>query len=51
VGDEVRHTAFDGERITMPDLMRTYGKRLEGEERERYLAAPIHYKLREFLSG
>lgn len=49
-GDEVRWTPFDGERITMPELMRTYGKKLAGEERKRYLAAPIHHKLRTFLS-
>ena len=50
-GDEVAYLPFDGARITMPDLMRTYGKRLEGDERERYLSAPIHHKLREFLGG
>jgi MOSC domain-containing protein YiiM len=49
-GDAVRYLPFAGPRVTMPDLMRTYGRKLEGEERQRYLAAPIHHKLRAFLS-
>lgn len=49
VGEDVGYIPFEGNRITMPDLMRTYGRKLEGDERERYLSAPIHYKLREFL--
>ncbi|MDB5526258.1 MAG: hypothetical protein JWM58_4021 [Rhizobium sp.] len=50
-GDEVRLLPYAGERVTMPELMRTYGHKLEGEERARYLAAPIHCKLRNFLEG
>jgi MOSC domain-containing protein YiiM len=48
-GDPVSYAPYQGERITMPELMRTFGKRLEGDERERYLSAPIHFKLRDFL--
>ena len=50
-GDAVEHKPFDGTRITMPDLMRTHGKKIEGEELARYLAAPLHDKLRAFLTG
>jgi MOSC domain-containing protein YiiM len=50
-GDAVCYTPYEGERITMPELMRTFGHKLEGEERARYLSAPIHYKLRNFLNG
>lgn len=49
-GDTVRYTPFGGPRITMPDLMRTYGRKLQGDELARYLAAPIHHKLRAFLT-
>lgn len=50
-GDEVRLMPFGGERITMPDMLRTSGQRLAGEKRVRYLAAPIHARLRAFLEG
>lgn len=50
-GEGVRYVPYQGGRITLPELMRTNGQRLEGEERARYLAAPIHFKLRAFLEG
>lgn len=50
-GQTVAYHRHDGERILMPELMATYGKRLEGVERERYLSAPIHHKLRAFLTA
>lgn len=50
-GDGVSHTAFEGNRITMPELIRTFGRKLEGAELARYLAAPIHGKLRAFLTA
>jgi len=48
-GDSVNWIAYDGERITMPDMFRTYRQKLEGVELARYLSAPIHHKLRAFL--
>lgn len=51
VGDPVEYLPYAGQRITMPDLMRTYRLKLEGEERARYLSAPIHYKLRAQLEA
>jgi MOSC domain-containing protein YiiM len=48
-GCDVVYTPYAGERITMPELMGTFGRRLEGDERARYLSAPIHHKLRAFL--
>jgi MOSC domain-containing protein YiiM len=51
VGDDISYIPFQGDRITMPDLMRTYSKKLDGEELARYLAAPIHHKLRAFLTA
>lgn len=45
-GTEVTYQPFDGVRVTMPEMMRTFGRRLSPDDRARYLAAPIHYKLR-----
>ena len=50
-GDPVQYMAYTGVRLTMPELLRTFGQRLEGEERARYLSAPIHFKLRAFLEA
>ncbi|NEJ96125.1 MOSC domain-containing protein [Rhizobium ruizarguesonis] len=48
-GMPVEHQAFAGEKVTMPELMETFGGRLSETDRARYLAAPIHYKLRAML--
>jgi MOSC domain-containing protein YiiM len=50
-GDSVSLAAFDGERVTMPEMIRSFGKKLQGAELARYLTAPIHYKLRAFLEN
>ena len=50
-GDSVGHAGFDGERVTMPELIRSFGRKLQGAELARYLAAPIHHKLRAFLES
>ncbi|WLR99211.1 MOSC domain-containing protein [Shinella sumterensis] len=50
-GDPATYTAFDGEPVTMPELLRTYGRNLSEEDRLRYLAAPISDKLRAALTG
>lgn len=42
---------WGGERVTMPELLATFGKRLEGAERERQLATPINARIRAFLTG
>jgi len=47
----VTYTPFDGEPVTMPELLRTYGRNLSEENRLRYLAAPISDKLRAALTG
>ncbi|MDO3435756.1 MOSC domain-containing protein [Rhizobium sp. CBN3] len=48
-GMPVEHRPFVGEKVTMPELMRTFGRRLSEPDRAQYLAAPIHYKLRAML--
>ena len=50
-GDAVTYTPFPGEPVTMPELLRTYGRNLSDEDRIRYLAAPINDKLRAALTG
>jgi MOSC domain-containing protein YiiM len=45
-GTPVEYRPFGGARVKMPELMATFGRRLSEEDRARYLAAPIHYKLR-----
>ncbi|MBB3645082.1 MOSC domain-containing protein YiiM [Rhizobium sp. BK619] len=48
-GTPVEYQPFPGERVMMPELMETFGRRLSEADRARYLAAPIHYKLRAIL--
>ncbi|WP_137156900.1 MOSC domain-containing protein [Rhizobium sp. FKL33] len=48
-GDPVDYTPFAGDRISMPDLMRTHGKRLDEEIKRRFLAAPIGQRLRAMI--
>ncbi|PDV87278.1 MOSC domain-containing protein [Rhizobium sp. H4] len=48
-GMPVEHQSFAGDKVTMPELMETFGRRLSEADRARYLAAPIHYKLRAML--
>ncbi|MDC9812833.1 MOSC domain-containing protein [Rhizobium binxianense] len=48
-GMPVEHQPFSGEKVMMPELMETFGRRLSEMDRARYLAAPIHHKLRAIL--
>ncbi|MBB4193943.1 MOSC domain-containing protein YiiM [Rhizobium aethiopicum] len=50
-GMPVEHQAFVGEKVTIPELMKTFGRQLSEADRSRYLAAPIHYKLRAMLEA
>lgn len=50
-GDDVTYTRFDGPAVTMPELLRTFGKNLSDDDRARYLATPISDKLRAALTG
>lgn len=49
VGAEVDYRPYSGGRVTLPEMMQTFGHKLGPEDRARYLAAPIHYKLRNAL--
>jgi MOSC domain-containing protein YiiM len=48
-GADVRFERFSGNRITLAEMMAHAGRRLSPEEKERYLAAPIHHKLRDLI--
>ncbi|MBX4968502.1 MOSC domain-containing protein [Rhizobium binae] len=50
-GMSLEHQPFPGEKVTMPELMETFGRRLSAADRLRYLASPIHYKLRAMLEA
>jgi len=50
-GDAIAYHAYSGPPVLMPEMLETYGKNLSDEDRARYLAAPIHYKLRARLTG
>ncbi|MDO9417642.1 MOSC domain-containing protein [Pararhizobium sp.] len=50
-GDAVTYYPYEGAPVTMPEMLKTFGKNLPDEDRARYLAAPIHQKLRAALTG
>ncbi|MBY5367193.1 MOSC domain-containing protein [Rhizobium leguminosarum] len=50
-GMPVDHRPFAGEKVTMPELIKTFGRRLSEADQSRYLASPIHYKLRALLQA
>lgn len=50
-GTTVEYVPFDGPKITMPELIATFGHRLSSEDKARYLAAPVHFKLRAQLEA
>ena len=45
----VVYIPYDGERVTMAEMMATYGRRLSDADRTRYLSAPVHYKTRDAI--
>ena len=50
-GEAVAYEPFAGEKIGIAETMSTFGKTLSPQDRLRYLAAPIHYKLRAQLEA
>jgi MOSC domain-containing protein YiiM len=48
-GQAVAYTPYEGERVTMKDMMATYGRKLSDADRARYLSAPVHYKTRDAI--
>lgn len=49
VGQAVEFTPWSGDRVTMREMMATFGRKLSDADRARYLAAPVHYKVRDAI--
>lgn len=50
-GDDVLYLPYEGEKVAIAETMATFGKTLSATDRARYLAAPIHYKMRAKLKS
>ncbi|MDH6264774.1 MOSC domain-containing protein YiiM [Rhizobium sp. SG_E_25_P2] len=48
-GDAVEYIRFVGDRVGLPELMRSHGKRQDEETKTRFLAAPIGERLRAMI--
>lgn len=48
-GQPVAFTPWVGDRVTMREMMATFGRKLSDTDRARYLSAPVHYKTRDAL--
>ncbi|MFN3830693.1 MAG: MOSC domain-containing protein [Allorhizobium sp.] len=44
-GQSVAFQPWSGDRVTMREMMATFGRRLSDADRARYMAAPVHYKV------
>ncbi|THV24117.1 MOSC domain-containing protein [Peteryoungia ipomoeae] len=48
-GQSVSFLAWQGDRVTMREMMATVGRRLGDADQARYLAAPVHYKIKDAI--
>ncbi len=48
-GQSVEFKPWSGDRVTMREMMATFGRKLSEADRARYLAAPVHYKVRDAI--
>lgn len=48
-GQAVEFTPWSGDRVTMREMMATFCRKLSETDRARYLAAPVHYKVRDAI--
>lgn len=48
-GQSVEFTPWSGDRVTMREMMATFGRKLSDTDRARYLAAPVHYKVHDAI--
>jgi MOSC domain-containing protein YiiM len=48
-GQSVEFTPWSGDRVTMREMMATFGRKLSDTDRARYLAAPVHYKVKDAI--
>lgn len=50
-GEAVAFEPFAGEKVAVLEMMQRFGKPVPAEHRARFLAAPIHHKLRDEILG
>ncbi|WP_319517759.1 MOSC domain-containing protein [uncultured Martelella sp.] len=48
-GQAIDYHRFEGTRVPLPEMMENYGRKLSPQDKARYLAAPVHWKLRKEL--
>lgn len=48
-GQSVEFKPWSGDRVTMREMMATFGRKLSEADRARYMAAPVHYKVRDAI--
>ena len=48
-GQSVEFKPWSGDRVTMREMMATFGRRLSDADRARYLAAPVHHKVKDAI--
>ena len=50
-GEAVRCEPYDGERVLMPEILSTFGRKIPAEARARFMAAPIASRLRALVEA
>jgi len=50
-GDAVEFSVYQGTRVSIPELLAKFGKRLGDDDRQRFLSAPIHADMREAIEA
>lgn len=50
-GQPVEFMPWSGDRVTMREMMATFGRRLSDADRARYLAVPVNYKVRDAITA
>ncbi|MBX9469768.1 MAG: MOSC domain-containing protein [Rhizobium sp.] len=50
-GQPVEFTPWSGDRVTMREMMATFGRKLSETDRARYLAASVNYKVRDAITA
>jgi MOSC domain-containing protein YiiM len=48
-GQSVEFTPWSGDRVTMREMMASFGRKLSETDRARYMAAPVHYKVQDAI--
>ncbi|MNL82420.1 hypothetical protein D3C87_2097970 [compost metagenome] len=49
-GLAVRHEPYLGDRVTIPELLASYGRKPDGSDIARYLSAPLASRIRDYYT-